>query len=236
MREDAGFPAAGYPVLPDRGHPGGVQRADGQALERHLQGDEGLCVRLLWQGAGQHGQGNRGEGGRRCRDLGSEDRPRHAGDHHLRRVRRRDWRFGPKRGGRAHVRPVPQRGPHLFEQAPGIRESRFHAGAGVQRHQGGRLRGHQSDSRAGSRCRGERRRRDRRRGRGHAHRCPHARPGRAGRCRARRSAGPGGLPLPPCPRRPPRSRRAIGPATWKPVVAPMVGTYYEAPAPASRPS
>ena len=124
--------------------------------------------------------------------LRSEDRPRHAGDHHLRRVRRRDWRFGPKRGGRAHVRPVPQRGPHLFEQAPGIRESRFHAGAGVQRHQGGRLRGHQSDSRAGSRCRGERRRRDRRRGRGHAHRCPHARPGRAGRCRARRSAGPGG--------------------------------------------
>ena len=43
------------------------------------------------------------------------------------------------------------------------------------------------------------------------------------------------LPLPPCPRRPPRSRRAIVRPRGKPVVAPMVGTYYEAPAPGEPP-
>lgn len=55
-------------------------------------------------------------------------------------------------------------------------------------------------------------------------------------CRARRSAGPRRLPLPPCPRRPPRSRRAIvrprGSRWWLPWWAPTTRPR----APASRPS
>ena len=62
----------------------------------------------------------------------------------------------------------------------------FFARAGIERYQGGRLRGYQSDSRAGSRCRGKRRRRNRSRGGRHPHRGAHARPGYGRPCGSRR--------------------------------------------------
>ena len=64
----------------------------------------------------------------------------------------------------------------------------LHAG-GVQQYQGGRLRGYQSDSRIGSRCRGKRRRRDRGRGRRSAHRRAHARRYAGSRTGCSRSGG-----------------------------------------------
>ena len=114
-----------------------------------------------------------------------------------------------ERGGRAHVRPVPQRGPHaILSKHRHIGEGRFPAWSrSPSAHQGGRLRGHQSDSRAGSRRRGERRRRDRRRGRGHPHRRPHA----GYRCTPR--------PLPCPPLRRPR-RLAVAAVAPAPAAAP----------------
>ena len=64
---------------------------------------------------GTHGQGNRGEGrGQFAEMLGPDDAPpARLVTTTYDEVRRRDRRSGPKRGGRAHVRPVPQRGAHL---------------------------------------------------------------------------------------------------------------------------
>ena len=47
----SGLSAAGHAHVADRGHAGRVQRAHRQALERRVQGDEGLHLRLLRQGA-----------------------------------------------------------------------------------------------------------------------------------------------------------------------------------------
>ncbi len=168
--------------------------------------------------------------------LRSEDRSRHAGDHHLRRVRRRDRGFGPKRGGRAHVRPVPQRGPHLFEQAPGIRESRFPLEqessatkeddyvdinqirelVRVAEESGvGEIVVEEEGTRIAVRMPGQ---------------------GAPAAAVAAAAARPGGSRC----RRARAGRRGAGDASVRPrgtpVMAPMVGTFYTSPAPASRPS
>ena len=57
VREDAGLPAAGYPVLPDRGHPGGVQHHRRRALQDGDQGIQGLGPRGIRRDAGPHQAG-----------------------------------------------------------------------------------------------------------------------------------------------------------------------------------
>ena len=79
-----GLPAARHAVVADRGHAGCVQRAHRQALERRVQGDEGLHLRLLRQGSGPHGQGHRGEGRGQLRNAAARRGTRLAGHHHLR--------------------------------------------------------------------------------------------------------------------------------------------------------
>ena len=79
-----GLSAARHADVADRGHAGRVQRADRQALGRGVQGDEGLHLRLLWQGAGAHGQGHRGEGGGQFRDVAARRGARFARHHHVR--------------------------------------------------------------------------------------------------------------------------------------------------------
>ena len=79
-----GLPAARHADVADRGHAGRVQRAHRQALERRVQGDEGLHLRVLRQGAGPHGQGHRGEGRGQLRDAAARRGARLARHHHLR--------------------------------------------------------------------------------------------------------------------------------------------------------
>ena len=79
-----GLSAARHAVVADRGHAGCVQRAHRQALERRVQGDEGLHLRLLRQGSGPHGQGHRGEGRGQLRNAAARRGTRLAGHHHLR--------------------------------------------------------------------------------------------------------------------------------------------------------
>ena len=106
--------AARHAHVADRGHAGRVQRAHRQALGRRVQGDEGLHLRLLRQGPGAHRPRDHEEGRgqfRRC--CSTTCRRRALVTTTYDEVRRRGWRSGPKRRGRAHVRPVPQRGAHL---------------------------------------------------------------------------------------------------------------------------
>ena len=75
VRAEGGLSAARHAVVADRGHAGCVQRAHRQALERRVQGDEGLHLRLLRQGSGPHGQGHRGEGRGQLRNAAADVAP-----------------------------------------------------------------------------------------------------------------------------------------------------------------
>ena len=107
--------SAGHPALADRRNPGGVQRHHRQALVCDLlEGDEGLHLRLLRQGAGSHGFRTSSRRWRRDSEIRRPRRgSRHARHHHLRGGRRRNRRLGHQRGRRSNVRAVPQRGAHL---------------------------------------------------------------------------------------------------------------------------
>ena len=98
VRAEVGYPPLVTPHVADRGHAGRVQRAHGQALERGVQGDEGTTSAATTARRRAHGQGHRGEGGGQLRNAAARRGSGVAGDHHLRRGGRRDWRLGQNRG------------------------------------------------------------------------------------------------------------------------------------------
>lgn len=146
VRAEVGYPPLVTPMSQIVGTQARLQRAHRQALVGHLQGDEGLHRRLLWQGTWQDRPGDPEGRARRRAAARTGHRSGLAGHHDLRGACRGAGRLGQERGRRSHVRHVPQRGTPVPRKATQDREHQFPDEQRRQHHQGGGLRGHRTDS------------------------------------------------------------------------------------------